>query len=64
MLCSKYQHRFFTTHVELNGESFKAYRMLIFNSELEIFIIMLLGVICTYMVDFCTIIYMYIIVTS
>ena len=29
----------FTTHAEVNGESFKAYRMLIFYLELEVFIV-------------------------
>ena len=36
MICLKQQHRFLTTHAEFKGESFEAYRMLIFYLELEI----------------------------
>ena len=39
MIYLKQQHRFFTTDVEFNGEPFKAYGMLIFYLEIEIFII-------------------------
>ena len=52
MICFEIKTEIFIIHAAFNGESFRAYRTLIFYLKLEIFIVMQLGIICTQTVNF------------